>query len=155
VSLVTLVKIAEEKEPERASTPSLNASIQIHPHNEHEVESDLDVEPLGIPSTPMDSSKDELGSGGKEEEIPQHEINISMDDYQVSTKTSPDSLVLVCTLLANEKRPEVEPLEHIEEVQELNLEHIHTIGSLKNTLTWGEQQIPKPIDEENHHEENH
>jgi hypothetical protein len=70
-----------------------------------------------------------------------------MDDYQVSTKTSPDSLVLVCTLLANEKRPEAEPLEHIEEVQELNLEHIHTIGSLKNTLTWGEQQIPKPIDE--------
>jgi hypothetical protein len=65
VSLVTLVKIAEEKEPERASTPSLNASIQIHPHNEHEVESDLDVEPLGIPSTPMDSSKDELGSGGR------------------------------------------------------------------------------------------
>jgi hypothetical protein len=57
------VKITEEKEPERESTLGPNASIQRHPQNEHEVEIYLDVEPLDIPSTPMDISRDELGPG--------------------------------------------------------------------------------------------
>jgi hypothetical protein len=35
----------------------------------------------------------------------------------------------------------------MEEVQEPSLEQIYTIGSLGNTLTWGEQQILEPIDE--------
>jgi hypothetical protein len=42
---------------------------------------------------------------------------------------------------------EVEPSGHIEEVQEPSLEQIYTVGSLGNTLTWGEQQIPEPVDE--------
>jgi hypothetical protein len=41
----------------------------------------------------------------------------------------------------------VEPSRHMEEVQEPILEQIHTTGSLGNTLTWGEQQIPEPVDE--------
>jgi hypothetical protein len=45
-------------------------------------------------------------------------------------------------LPADEKKPEVEPSKHIEEVQELSLEQIHIVASLKNTLTWGEKQIP-------------
>jgi hypothetical protein len=48
VSLITLVKITEEIEHEKESTPGLNASIQIHLQNEHEVESALDIEPLNI-----------------------------------------------------------------------------------------------------------
>jgi hypothetical protein len=51
------------------------------------------------------------------------------------------------TLLADEQRPKAEPSDHIKEVQELILENIHIVGSLRNTLTWGEQQIPKLIDE--------
>ena len=35
----------------------------------------------------------------------------------------------------------------MEEVQEPILEHIYIVGSLRNTLTWGEQQIPKHVDE--------
>jgi hypothetical protein len=35
----------------------------------------------------------------------------------------------------------------MKEVQEPILEQIHTTGSLGNTLTWGEQQIPEPVDE--------
>jgi hypothetical protein len=35
----------------------------------------------------------------------------------------------------------------MEEVQEPSLEQIYTIGSLGNMLTWGDQQIPKPMDE--------
>jgi hypothetical protein len=147
VSLVTPVQITEEKEPERASTPGPDAPVQSHPQSEHEVESALDTEPLDIPGTPMDNSRDELGSGEQEEEIPQQEIDISTVDYQVSTEPAPDSSVLASTLPPDEKQPEVEPSGHIEEVQEPNLEQIYTVGSLGNTLTWGEQQIPEPVDE--------
>jgi hypothetical protein len=35
----------------------------------------------------------------------------------------------------------------MEEVLETNLEHIYTVESLRNTLTWGQQQIPEPVDE--------
>jgi hypothetical protein len=47
----------------------------------------------------------------------------------------------------DEKKIEVRPLEHMEEVQEPSLEQIYTIKSLGNMLTWGDQQIPKPLDE--------
>jgi hypothetical protein len=70
VSLVTPVKITEEKEPEKASTPGHDAPVQSHPRIEHEVESALDTDPLDIPGTPMDNSKDELGADEQEEEIP-------------------------------------------------------------------------------------
>ena len=35
----------------------------------------------------------------------------------------------------------------MEEVQEPSLEQIYTIGSLGNTITWGDQQIPETVDE--------
>jgi hypothetical protein len=40
-------------------------------------------------------------------------------------------------------------LGHIEQVQEPSIEQIYTIGSLINTLTWGEKQIPELVDEVN------
>jgi hypothetical protein len=70
VSLVTPVQITEEKEPEKASTPGPDASIQNLPQRDHEVESVLDTELLNLLGTPIDSSRDELGSGGQKEEIP-------------------------------------------------------------------------------------
>jgi hypothetical protein len=42
---------------------------------------------------------------------------------------------------------EAKPSRHTREFQEPNLEQIYTIGSLGNNLTWGEQQIPKLVDE--------
>jgi hypothetical protein len=56
-------------------------------------------------------------------------------------------LVLASSLPPYEKKLEAEPSGHTKVVQEPNIEHIYTIGSLGNTLTWGEQQIPKPVDE--------
>jgi hypothetical protein len=42
---------------------------------------------------------------------------------------------------------EAGPLEHNEKVQEPDLEQIYTTRNLGNTLTWGDQQIPEPMDE--------
>jgi hypothetical protein len=39
------------------------------------------------------------------------------------------------------------PSENREETQDPSLEQVYTIGSLGNTLTWGDQQIPEPMDE--------
>jgi hypothetical protein len=165
---VTLVQITEEKEPEKVSSPALDAPIQSLPQSDQEVKSVLDTELLDTPGTQVDSPKDELGSGEQEEEIPQQEIDISTTDYQVSTEPAPDSSILASTLPPDEKQPEAELLGHTEEVQEPSLEHIYTVGSLGNMLTWGEKQIPEPVDEvvdiqaitydlkeEIHHEENH
>jgi hypothetical protein len=147
VSLVTLVQITEEKEPEKASSPAPDAQIQGLPQNDQEVESVLDTELLNVPGTQVDIPKDELGSGEQEEEVPQQEIDISTADYQVSTKPTPDASISAGTLPPDEKQPEVGPSEHTEEVQEPSLEQIYTIGSLGNMLTWGDQQIPEPVDE--------
>jgi hypothetical protein len=69
VSLVTIVKITEETELEKASTPSLDAPSQRNLKNEHEVESALDVESLDTLGIPMDNSRNELGLGEQGEEI--------------------------------------------------------------------------------------
>jgi hypothetical protein len=147
VSLVTPVQITEEKEPERASTPGLNASNQNLSQRDHEVESVLDTELLDLPRNPIYRSRDELGSGGQKEGIPQLEIDTSTADYQVSTEPTPGSSFLVDTSPFDEKQTEVKPLGHMEEAQEHILEQIHTARSLGNTLTWGEQQILEPVDE--------
>jgi hypothetical protein len=60
--------------------------------------------------TQMDSSKDELGSGEQEGEIPQQEINILTVDYQVSTELAHDSSILANTLPLDEKQPKAELL---------------------------------------------
>jgi hypothetical protein len=139
VSLVTLVQITEEKEPEKVSSPALDAPIQILPQSDQEVESVLDTELLDTPGTQMDSLKDELGSGEQEGEIPQQEIIISTIDYQVSTEPTPDSSILASTLPPNEKQPKAELLGHIKEFQEPIIEQIYNIGSLGNTVLLGER----------------
>lgn len=62
-SLVTSVQITEEKEPERESTPGPDGPVKSHPQIKHEAESALDIDPINIPKTPMENSKDEPGSG--------------------------------------------------------------------------------------------
>jgi hypothetical protein len=71
VSLVTLILITEEKEPEKTSAPSPDASVQNLPQSDHEVESVLDTKFLNLSETPKDISRDDLGSGGKKEEVQQ------------------------------------------------------------------------------------
>jgi hypothetical protein len=66
-SLVTSVQITEEKELERESTPGPDGPVKGHPQIKHEAESALDIDPLDIPETPMEKSKDEPGSGEREE----------------------------------------------------------------------------------------
>jgi cytoskeletal protein RodZ len=110
-------------------------------------ESVLKTELHDASRTQVDIPKDALGLGEQEEEIPQQEINISTTNYQVSTKVAPDSSNLASTLPPNEKQLEVELFRHMEEVQEPNLEHVYSVGSLRNMLTWGEKQIPEPMDE--------
>jgi hypothetical protein len=95
----------------------------------------------------VDSPKDELGSAKQGEEIPEQEIGISTTNYQVSIEPSPDSSILASNLPLDEQQLEAKLSGHMEEVQEPNLEHIYTVGSLGNMLTCGEQKIPEPMDE--------
>jgi hypothetical protein len=105
-SLVTPIQITEEKEPEKVSSPVPDAPIQNLPQSDQEVKSILDNEILYTPGTQVDSPKDELGLGEQERGIPQQEINISIDYYQVSTEPAPDSSILSSTLPSDEQQPE-------------------------------------------------
>jgi len=83
----------------------------------------------------VDSPKDEPGSGKKNKEVPQHEINISTTHYHVITEPSLDASISSDTQLPNERQTKVEPSEHMEEVQEPILEKIYTYRSLGNMIT--------------------
>jgi hypothetical protein len=61
VSLVTPTPITEEKELEKKSAPSPDASDQNPPQGDHEVESVLDAEFLDLSGTSKESSREELG----------------------------------------------------------------------------------------------
>jgi hypothetical protein len=112
---VTLVHVTEDKEPEKASSPALDAQIRSPSQKDQEVESVLDTELLEVPETQKDSPTNEPGLGEQKEEAPQQEIGISTVNY--------------------EKQIEVRPLRHMGEVQEPSLEQIYTIKSLGNMLT--------------------
>jgi hypothetical protein len=49
--------------------------------------------------------------------------------------------------IPDERQVEVGSTKQSEEVREPTPEQIYTAGSLRNNLTWGDQQIPEPIDE--------
>jgi hypothetical protein len=60
---------------------------------------------------------------------------------------TPDVSISLNTQTPGERHKESRPSEHRDEVKEPSLEPVYTIGSLGNTLTWGDQQIPEPLDE--------
>jgi hypothetical protein len=70
-------------------------------------------------------------------------------DEQVSNKLCGliNVSISLNTQIPDKRQVEVGPSRHNEEVQEPDLEQVYTTGSLGNTLTWGDQQIPKPVDE--------
>jgi hypothetical protein len=147
VSLLTLVQIEEEKGPENTSSPILDAQIQGITYNEQEFKSGLDTKLPKELETQEDIPKDEPGSGEPKEGAPQQEIDVSTNDDQVSTEHTPDASVSIGTQTLEERQKEAGPSEKREEAQEPILEEAYTIGSLGNTLTWGDQKIPEPMDE--------
>jgi hypothetical protein len=70
-----------------------------------------------------------------------------MADEQVSIESIPDTSISIGTQMPDERQTEVGPSEHNEEALEPDLEQVYTIRSLGNKLTWGDQQIPEPVDE--------
>jgi hypothetical protein len=71
VSLVTPMRIEEEKGPEKLSSPVPDAQIQKVPLKEQGAESVLDTKLPDASETREDSLKDESGSGEPKEEDPQ------------------------------------------------------------------------------------
>jgi hypothetical protein len=65
------IQIIEEKELEKTSYPAPNDQIWIPSHNNKEVESVLDTEPLNVPKNQKDIPTDEPGSGEHKEETAQ------------------------------------------------------------------------------------
>jgi hypothetical protein len=126
VSLVTSIPITEEKEPRGTYAPSPNVSFPNPPQGGHEAESILDTNFIDLLGTLEDNSRDELGSSGKKEELQQPEIDTWTVDPQVSIEPVTESSILDDTSPFDEHQTEVEPLEHMEEVQEPTLEKIHT-----------------------------
>jgi hypothetical protein len=49
--------------------------------------------------------------------------------------------------IPDERQVEAGSTKQSEEVREPTPEKIYTMGSLRNNLTWGDQQIPEPVDE--------
>jgi len=68
-------------------------------------------------------------------------------DGQVSNKYVPDISISPNIQIPDERQIEVEPTRQNDEVQEPTLEHVYTVGSMGESLTWGDQQIPESVDE--------
>ena len=82
----------------------------------------METKLLDLLGIPMDKSRDELVSGGQKEEVLQQEIDTLTVDYPVSTEPIPDSSILDDASPTDTQKMEVEPLRHMEEVQEPILE---------------------------------
>jgi hypothetical protein len=74
-------------------------------------------------------------------------LDSSTADGQVSNKHVPDISIFPNIQIPDERQIEVRPTRQNDEVREPTLEHIYTMGSLGDNLTWGDQQIPEPVDE--------
>jgi hypothetical protein len=84
--------------------------------------------------------------------VEQPEIDTSMTKILDNVNYSPISQARTKTPPVDEDQQESKSPEHTEtspskESQEPVIEHLYTGGCLGNTLTWGDQQIPKPVDE--------
>jgi hypothetical protein len=78
---------------------------------------------------------------------PQKEVDDSTAHEKVSIGSFPDVSISLDTQIPDKQQAEAEPSEYNEKVQEHDLEQVYTTGNLGNTLTWGDQQIPEPVDE--------
>ena len=121
---------------------------------DHEARSTLDIEFIDKPRThhENDNSKNNLGAGEQEEEMQQPEIDISTTELLANVDPSPTSLARKKTSSADEDQQKEKSPEHTgtsptKELKEPAMEYLYTVRSLVSTLSWGDQQIPEPVDE--------
>jgi hypothetical protein len=142
----TPVHVQEEGGPEKTSSPEPEFQDQEVSQKEIETESGLDTKGPNeseVEADPNDGPEPEETKKGS----PQKEINSSVADEQVSNEPIPDTSILPNAQIPDERQVGVGPARYSKEVRESNLEQIYTTGSLGNKLTWGDQQIPEPVDE--------
>jgi hypothetical protein len=77
----------------------------------------------------------------------QKDVDNAMARIQASIELAPDTSIPLDTQIPDKHQEEAEPSNKNKEVQESDLEQIYTTDSLGNMLTWGDQQIPEPVDE--------
>jgi hypothetical protein len=140
------VRVQEEKGPEKVSSPEPKVQDEEVSQKKTEAESGLDTKEPNESETEADLN-DEPEPEETKKGSPQKEINSSVADEKICNESMPDTSMFPNTQIPDERQVEVGPTRHSEEVREPNLEQIYTTGSLGNKLTWGDQQIPEPVDE--------
>jgi hypothetical protein len=131
------VRVQEEEGPEKTSSPEPEVQDKEVSQKETGAEGGLDTR----------ESDEQETEAGPSDEPPQKEIDSSTADEQVSNESIPDTSILPNIQIPDERQVEVGSTRQSEEVREPTLEQIYTAGSLGNNLTWGDQQIPEPVDE--------
>jgi hypothetical protein len=138
--------VQEEKGPKKTSSPDPEVQEKEVSQEEIEAESGLDTKGSNV-SEAKEDLDDKPKSEESKKESPRKEINGSMANKKVSHELVPDIYILPINIILDEQQEEVSPTRHNKEVQEPNIQKIYTAGSLGNTLTWGDQQIPELVDE--------
>jgi hypothetical protein len=143
----TSVHVEEEKGAKEKTPLVPNAQSQEDTREGKGVESGLDTEMPDVLETRVGSPKDKSELDESEERSPQKDVGDATTSIQASIELPPDTSIPLDTQVPDKQREEAGPSEQNEEVQESDIEQIYTIDSLGNTLTWGDQQIPEPVDE--------
>jgi hypothetical protein len=141
----TPVHVQEEEGPERTPSPEPEVQDKEVSQKEAEAKSSLDTKDSDKSGTEVDLN-DEPEPRETKKGSPQKEIDSSAADEQEVTSI-PDTSILPNIQIPDEQQVAVGPARQRKEVQEPTLEQIYTTGSLENNLTWGDQQIPEPVDE--------
>jgi hypothetical protein len=128
-------------------SPEASQKTSVHVEEEKGAESGLDTETPDAPETRAGSPKDKSELDVSIERSPQKDVDDATARIQESIELTPDTSIPLDTQVPNKHQEEVGPSEQNKEVQESDLEQIYTTDSLGNMLTWGDQQIPEPVDE--------
>jgi hypothetical protein len=142
----TPVCVQEEEGPEKTPSPEPEVQDKQVSQKETEAEGGLDTKEPDEPETKA-SLNDQPEPEDTEKGSSQKEIDSSTADGQVSNKYVPDISIFPNIQIPDERQIEVGPTRQNDEVREPTLEQIYTMGSLGDNLTWGDQQIPEPVDE--------
>jgi len=138
--------IQEKKGHEKTSSPEPEVKKEEVPQKETEVESGLETKEPDTSKT-IEDLKDKPELDDPKKESPQKEINGSAVNKQVSNEYIHDIFILPNTQILDEQQVDSRPTRHSEKVWDPILEQVYTTEILGNTLTWGDQQIPDPVDE--------
>jgi hypothetical protein len=133
----TPVRVQEEKGPEKTTSPE--PEVQDKQALQMEIGSEG-----GLDTRESDRQEAEARPSG---ETPQKKIDSSTADEQVSNESVPDASITPNIQVPDEQQVEARSTKQSEEIREPTPEKIYTMGSLRNNLSWGDQQIPEPVDE--------